>query len=393
VITPDEQASDAKTPAIRPSRLWYWVAAGVLVGAVICVALAVAGFFSVNRQIQDFQRVRVPGQAELHFADAGGYVLYLEQPGQCCSFAAGGGESAPFPRWWLNLGLRSAGYGVPVLVRTWQGTTESYSVNGHEGQTAMYFTIEQPGWYQLAARNAVPRSITDVAVGRGVGQPILTSVLLGLAGLLALAPAGVVTGAVTAVRRRRARRGLLAVPPVTPPAVGMAAIGVPGRYRPGPGQPAGSQPVPYSPGGQLAARLSYLEGAPVGFGDAIKQAFRYGFTYRGRASRSAFWWFVLFLELITVGLTAVLIPVGIGLSGSGGSGTAGFLIILLFLIPGLYLDLVWLALLVRRLHDTGRSGWWALIGLVPFAGPIVLLIFTLEAGEPRLNRYQPTLLP
>jgi uncharacterized membrane protein YhaH (DUF805 family) len=55
----------------------------------------------------------------------------------------------------------------------------------------------------------------------------------------------------------------------------------------------------------------------------------------------------------------------------------------------IYLDLVLLALLVRRLHDIDKSGWWVFIGFVPFAGPIILLVFTLLAGTPELNRYQP----
>jgi uncharacterized membrane protein YhaH (DUF805 family) len=57
-------------------------------------------------------------------------------------------------------------------------------------------------------------------------------------------------------------------------------------------------------------------------------------------------------------------------------------------IAGIYLFLVGLSLLVRRLHDIDRTGWWVLIGLVPFGG-IVLLIFSLLEGTPGPNRYQP----
>ena len=66
------QASATGNPAIHPSRWWYWIAGGMLAGAVICIALAVAGFFSVNRQITDFQRVPVPGQADVTFTAPGG---------------------------------------------------------------------------------------------------------------------------------------------------------------------------------------------------------------------------------------------------------------------------------------------------------------------------------
>ena len=57
---------------------------------------------------------------------------------------------------------------------------------------------------------------------------------------------------------------------------------------------------------------------------------------------------------------------------------------------------VWLALLipslavsVRRLHDTGRSGWWLLISLVPLVRGIVLIAFTLQNSQPGNNRYGP----
>ena len=52
------------------------------------------------------------------------------------------------------------------------------------------------------------------------------------------------------------------------------------------------------------------------------------------------------------------------------------------LIPGL-------AVAVRRLHDTGRSGWWLLIGLVPLIGAIVLIVFMATDGEPGDNAYGP----
>jgi len=50
-------------------------------------------------------------------------------------------------------------------------------------------------------------------------------------------------------------------------------------------------------------------------------------------------------------------------------------VVLALLIPNL-------AVTVRRLHDTGHSGWWLLIALVPLAGAIVLLVFTLQGSEP-----------
>ncbi|MNZ89121.1 Inner membrane protein YhaI [compost metagenome] len=48
-----------------------------------------------------------------------------------------------------------------------------------------------------------------------------------------------------------------------------------------------------------------------------------------------------------------------------------------------------LALVVRRLHDTGRSGWWVLIGFIPLIGFIVLLVFMCTDSDPDTNQYGP----
>jgi uncharacterized membrane protein YhaH (DUF805 family) len=380
MITSGDQATAAGSRPIRPSRRWYWLAGGVLAVALICIALGVAGFFSLNRQIKDFQRVTVPGGAEVTFAQPGRYILYLERPGQCCSFSAGSGDSVPFPSWSMNGELAPADGGPPVSVSSWRGATDSYGVAGHEGQTAMYFTIGQPGGYILQVKNVVPGSITDVAVGRGIGHGVVWLLLI-LAALLALIPAGLVIGGITFFRRRRARRNPLQAPQVMhAPAViqpaesSRSAMSTPGPIQPYPIQPYSNQP---------AARLPYLQGGPVGFGEAVKKGLSNGFFYRGRASRSAYWWFYLF-ALIVVFVVEALTFIPLTMNSSGGS------VVLLFIggIVSIYLGLVLLALLVRRLHDIGKSGWWVFIGFVPIAGPIVLLVFTVLEGTAELDRYQ-----
>lgn len=210
MTTSGGQASVTGNPVIHPSRWWYWIAGGMVAGAVICIALAVAGFFSVNRQIADFQRVPVPGQADVTFTASGGYVIYIEKPGQCCSFSVGTGNSGPFSSWSMDLALQPVDGGPQVPVSTWPGITQSYSIAGHQGQTAVYFTIDRPGRYLLATGNATPGSIADVAVGRGIGRGILVPFILIAVGSLA-ALAGLVTGVVTASRRRKPG------PPVMPP--------------------------------------------------------------------------------------------------------------------------------------------------------------------------------
>jgi uncharacterized membrane protein YhaH (DUF805 family) len=340
MITSAEQPSLAVNPPIHPSRRLYWIAGGILAAAVICIALAVAGLFSLNRQIKDFQRVPVPGQAEVTFTQPGGYVLYLEKPGQCCSASIGSSESPPFPSWSMRIALVG---GTPVAISAFRDASETYGVTGHQGQAAMYFTISQPGRYLLTTGDVTPGSIADIAVGRGIGPGIVIPVISLLAGLLALVGA-LALGGVTVFQRRRARRN----------------------------------PGLYGPVGHDVR--SYLQGGPVGFGEAIKQGFRNGFVYRGRASLSAYWWFFLFLVIVSVVLTSIFIAITSAPSVS---------LVLLIAIVSLYLSLVSLALVVRRLHDIDKSGWWVLINLVPFVGPIILLVFTLLEGTHGLNNFEP----
>ena len=116
--------------------------------------------------------------------------------------------------------------------------------------------------------------------------------------------------------------------------------------------------------------------------------------FDGRARRKEYWFFALFNCLIgfvimliaglVIGATGVRAddPAAAGFLASyfAGMGIVG-LYSLAVLIPGL-------AVTVRRLHDTDRSGWWMLIALVPYVGSIVLLIFALLKGTPGPNRYQ-----
>jgi uncharacterized membrane protein YhaH (DUF805 family) len=102
----------------------------------------------------------------------------------------------------------------------------------------------------------------------------------------------------------------------------------------------------------------------------------------GRARRSEYWWFVLFI--MVVGFAVGLIEGVLGLAGSV-VGPYGFLTLLFYLaiiLPSITVG-------VRRLHDTGRSGWWLLIGLVPVIGGIVLLVFYVLDSDRGDNAYGP----
>jgi uncharacterized membrane protein YhaH (DUF805 family) len=102
--------------------------------------------------------------------------------------------------------------------------------------------------------------------------------------------------------------------------------------------------------------------------------------FSGRARRREYWMFTLF-NLIAAILIAVIDNV-LGTTTATGLGMLGLLYALLVFLPSL-------AVCVRRLHDTGRSGWWVLIALIPLLGAIVLLVFMVLDGNRGNNEYGP----
>ncbi|MFI7081302.1 DUF805 domain-containing protein [Micromonospora sp. NPDC049903] len=120
----------------------------------------------------------------------------------------------------------------------------------------------------------------------------------------------------------------------------------------------------------------------MSFTDAIRSALSQYAGFGGRARRSEYWWFALFL--FGVGIVAALIDSALGLDFDATTGgPVSLLVNLAFLLPSL-------AVSVRRLHDLGRSGWWLLIGLIPIVGWIVLVVFFVQDGQPGLNRFGPS---
>jgi uncharacterized membrane protein YhaH (DUF805 family) len=101
--------------------------------------------------------------------------------------------------------------------------------------------------------------------------------------------------------------------------------------------------------------------------------------FTGRARRKEYWLYTL---LLIVALYAVIfVESMVGLGGMFLTyGALSLLLMLGTLIPSI-------AVGVRRLHDTGRSGWWMLIALVPLIGGIVLLIFMVLDGTRGPNEY------
>jgi len=113
----------------------------------------------------------------------------------------------------------------------------------------------------------------------------------------------------------------------------------------------------------------------------------------GRASPNEFWSFQLVSLALMFGLVAPFIALGAFAEGDStlsniGLGVGGFFF--LALLVGLFLPA--LSATVRRLHDTGKSGAWILIGIIPIVsaiGGFVLFAFMLTEGTPRANQYGP----
>jgi uncharacterized membrane protein YhaH (DUF805 family) len=97
----------------------------------------------------------------------------------------------------------------------------------------------------------------------------------------------------------------------------------------------------------------------------------------GERGGKEYWIFFLFNIIISIVLGVID---GIAGTSSAGIGLLGGLYTLAILIPCI-------AVSVRRLHDTSRSGWWVLIGLIPIIGVIVLIVFMVQDGTPGENQY------
>ena len=102
-------------------------------------------------------------------------------------------------------------------------------------------------------------------------------------------------------------------------------------------------------------------------------------VFSGRARRKEYWFFVLFNFIISIVLAVIDVVTG-SFSPEAGMGLLGGIYTLAVLIHGI-------AVSVRRLHDTERSGWWLLIALVPLIGAIVLLVFMVQDSKPGQNQY------
>jgi len=103
--------------------------------------------------------------------------------------------------------------------------------------------------------------------------------------------------------------------------------------------------------------------------------------FTGRARRKEYWMFVLLYIGLAIAATVIDIMLGMNQMVAGLYGPFTLLLVLGLLVPSL-------AVGARRLHDTDRSGWWLLLGFVPFAGIILLVFFVIE-GTRGPNKFGP----
>jgi uncharacterized membrane protein YhaH (DUF805 family) len=97
------------------------------------------------------------------------------------------------------------------------------------------------------------------------------------------------------------------------------------------------------------------------FQEAVRVCFAKYVDFEGEASRPEFWWFFLFVGVVSFALAVV-------------SNELSGLFSLAVLVP-------FIAVTVRRLHDTNRSGWWVLVWFVPVVGWLILVFLLVQEGD------------
>jgi Protein of unknown function (DUF2510) len=198
---PTGDETTASRQPIRPSRVWYWVAGAALVGSVVGFGLSLLlGFGSFARQVEELQRVPIPGQAEVSFDKPGGYTLYFEGMGAA-------DEQVTIPSFHVSLASVSSGEEVPIRL---YGDSETYSIGGRSGRAVGTFQIDKPGRFLLRSEGEPQAIQASVAVGPSTTPAIFRALVLTLPAGFILFVGGAVLAVVVAVRRDRARRALLA---------------------------------------------------------------------------------------------------------------------------------------------------------------------------------------
>jgi len=120
-------------------------------------------------------------------------------------------------------------------------------------------------------------------------------------------------------------------------------------------------------------------------GDAIRTVFSKYATFSGRAGRPEFWWWVLFVFIVQA--VAGVIDQSIYGPPQVTDQVMVYtwqplssLVALILLLPNI-------AVAVRRLHDTGRTGWWVLINIIPLIGALIFIYFAVQPSDKDVNQF------
>lgn len=134
----------------------------------------------------------------------------------------------------------------------------------------------------------------------------------------------------------------------------------------------------------------------MGFKEAVRTCMKEKYvTFSGRASRSEYWWFVLFYILTNIVLAASFFVFGgISLMNTGEFSTLNGIVLVIWAVVILGFILPYLSVYVRRFHDRDLSGWWVLavfiLGLIPYVGMLIsiaALVITCLKGTEGENRF------
>ena len=128
---------------------------------------------------------------------------------------------------------------------------------------------------------------------------------------------------------------------------------------------------------QTIAKKTYVPQPPLGFNEAVGTCFRKYFDFTGRARRSEFWWFFLFLGAISIVATILDMSLfGYAFEDYGP----------LWIITSVGLLIPQTSVSARRLHDIGKSGWWLLLYFT-IIGAFFLLYWLIKKGDTDKNRF------
>ena len=115
----------------------------------------------------------------------------------------------------------------------------------------------------------------------------------------------------------------------------------------------------------------------VTFGEAIKLGFMGYVVWNARSTRAEYWWWMLFIVLVFVGVSII-----------DSVATFGALTLIFYLA----IFLPTLSVTIRRFHDTNRSGGWYWIGLIPIVGGIIQLVFFCTESSRYATRWNRSLV-